>query len=149
VILFALHKRISVPASVRSLCVKSFFTLFASELTLSFIKARIVIGFQNRSSSISFFLLLAFAWDFFLFFLPCLFFDARRLTAGQLVLFSVKIALLPGNAVELTGLVFAQTALVLLGPFTFGVSYWLGYSLRITFYYQLCGTASPTPNQSV
>jgi hypothetical protein len=84
-----------------------------------------------------------------LFFLPCLFFDARRLTAGQLWLFSVRIALMPGNAVRLTALVFAQAALLLLGPATFGVSHWLAYSLRTAFYFQLCGTGAPAPNRGI
>jgi hypothetical protein len=142
VAVYGLQKRVSI-------CVKSGLFLFANELISSFIHQRIVMALWKRSSSISFFLLLGLAWDFFLFFLPCLVFDGRRLNLIQLIRFSVKIVLLPGNAIQLIGLVFLEQTLFLIGPFTFGVSYWLGYSLRVAFYHQICGTSGPLPNHGV
>jgi hypothetical protein len=43
--------------------------------------------------------------------------------------------------------VFLEHGLFLTGPLTFGVSYWLAYVLRITFYHQLCGTGAQAINQ--
>jgi hypothetical protein len=55
---------------------------------------------RKRSSSILSFLLLGCTCDCFLFFIQCFFSDARRLGAAQLVRFSVKTSLLPGNVIQ-------------------------------------------------
>jgi hypothetical protein len=141
-ILFSLRKRVSHCRSIASFCSGSGACVCALELVAHIFDGCIITRLRARSTATTFFFIARCAWVFVFFFVPCLHFDAATVPTHKLLWFGVKIAFLPGNSGQRVALFFGCFFLIIAAPFTFGVSYWWAYAIRIVLYYRVCGTSS-------
>jgi hypothetical protein len=141
-ILFSLRKRVSQWNYVASFWSRKGACVCAIELVAHIFDGCIIARLRARSTTATFFFLARCAWVFVFFFVPCVFFDAETVPTYKLLWFGVKIAFLPGNVGQRVALVFVCFFLIVTAPFTFGVSYWWAYRIRIILYYRCCGTSS-------
>jgi hypothetical protein len=125
-----------------SFCSRKGVFVCAIELVAHIFDGCIIARLRARSTAATFFFLARCTWVFVFFFVPCLYFDAATVPTCQLLWFGVRIAFLPGNIGQRIALFFTCFFLIIAAPFTFGVSYWWAYTIRIVLYYRFCGTSS-------
>jgi hypothetical protein len=113
-------------------------SLFVTSVCQVFLVFEIV----QRSSFVTCAALIVIAVEFVFFFVPCLYLDNLRLGWSQIYWFSWKISVFQGNSFYVLAFVIGHNLMILISPVTFGLSFWLSFSMRINFYYNLCGTSS-------
>jgi hypothetical protein len=149
IVLFAVRKHIPIHAFLPNLISTPGVSLLFLELILHSIHIHTFLIFQRRSSSIFFWVLLTIVWNLIFFFFPCLYFDNVGLRIQKLIWFSVKISLLPGNPANLISAILVYYVMVIVSPFTFGLTFWMAYTHRIILYYRVCGTTSSRPHPEI
>ena len=115
---------------------------FFSLLIGSILQNNVVSLFLKRSSSTTFWDFIYTSYEISLFFIPCLTFDSKVIDTWKLLKFTWKI-LWQSNVFPYSLLIFLSGILFeFIGPFTFGISFWLSINMRVMFFEAVCGSST-------